>query len=205
MTPSVAKALSKKDPQLREIIKKVGAPKIPKKDVIDPYPSLIEAVIYQQLNGKAAATILQRFKSLFPKTEIPAPKLIIKTSDEKFRAAGVSGAKTRAIKDIDEKKASGFIPSLSEMDGWSDEKIVNHLTQIRGVGPWTVEMFLIFRLRRPDVMPATDYGIRQGFKKVYRKRNLPDPKFLIQFSELWRPYRSTASWYLWRSLDIDTL
>jgi methylated-DNA-[protein]-cysteine S-methyltransferase len=168
-----------------------------------PFQSLAESIVYQQLTGKAAATILARVVALFHPRRFPEPKDVLAMSDEKLRAAGLSRAKTLALKDLAQKTLDGVVPpTVDELESLSDQEIIDRLTEVRGIGPWTVEMMLIFRLARPDVLPATDYGVRKGFALVHKSKELPSPKALLDYGERWRPYRSVASWYLWRVLDL---
>jgi methylated-DNA-[protein]-cysteine S-methyltransferase len=165
----------------------------------DPFGALAEAIVYQQLSGKAAATIFARVQSLFPNGRLE-PKRVLATKDRALRAAGLSRAKVASLRDLAERTAAGSVPTLGRLARMDDEAIVDALTAIRGIGRWTVEMLLIFRLGRPDVLPAADYGVRKGFAKVFRRR-LPTPEEVVRRGERWRPYRSVASWYLWRALD----
>lgn len=161
----------------------------------------MQSVTYQQLNGTAAATILGRVKALYPGRRFPTPQDLLDTPDEKLRAAGLSRAKTAAIKDIAAKTIAGVVPTSRAIARMADADILSQLTTIRGVGQWTVEMLLIFKLGRPDVLPVTDYGVRKGFALMYRLKDLPTPTELLEHGEIWRPYRSFAAWYLWRALD----
>jgi len=168
-----------------------------------PFQSLAESIVYQQLTGKAAATILARVVALFHPRRFPEPQAVLDMEDEKLRSAGLSRAKTLALKDLAQKTLDGVVPpTVDELESLSDQEIVERLTQVRGIGPWTVEMMLIFRLARPDVLPATDYGVRKGFALVQKAKELPSPAALLEYGERWRPYRSLASWYLWRVLDL---
>jgi DNA-3-methyladenine glycosylase II len=166
-----------------------------------PFQSLVRAVAHQQLNGTAAGTILARFKKLFPGRGFPRPGDLAGVTDEQIRACGFSHAKIRAIRDITEKTLSGVVPAAREMAKLTDAEIIARLTEVRGVGRWTVEMLLIFQLGRPDVLPADDFGVRNGFRVAYRKRRLPTPKELLKFGQRWRPHATTAAWYLWRAAD----
>lgn len=166
-----------------------------------PFQSLVQAVAHQQLNGTAANTILARFKKLFPGRRFPRPEDLAGVTDLQIRACGFSFAKIKAIRDIAEKTRSGVVPASREIIGLSDDEIIARLTQVRGVGRWTVEMLLIFQLGRHDVLPANDFGVRTGFRHSYQKRGLPHPKEILAHGEIWRPYRTTASWYLWRAAD----
>jgi DNA-3-methyladenine glycosylase II len=200
MTPEALAHLSAADPQLKLLIELVGPCSLrPKRR--SPFEALVQAVTYQQLNGKAAATILGRFKRLYPR-RFPTPEDILSTSDEQLRSAGLSRAKTAAIKDIAAKTLDGIVPASRQIKNLSDEEIIERLTQVRGVGPWTVQMLLIFTLGRPDVMPSTDYGVLQGYARTFGRRKLPKPLDLLKASEPWRPHRSTAAWYFWRALEL---
>jgi len=165
------------------------------------FASLAEAIVYQQLNGRAAATIFARFTALYPGRRPPAAGDVLATPDESLRAVGLSRNKIRAIRDLAERTLEGRVPSVATLRRMRDDDIVVCLTEVRGIGRWTVEMLLIFRLGRPDVLPADDYGVRKGFAVVHRKRTLPTPAELLRHGERWRPYRSVASWYLWRAAD----
>ncbi len=189
------------DRTLARLIRSVGEYRLRPKGLQSPFESLGEAIIYQQLTGKAAETILGRFKSLFGGRRFPAPAEVIAATEQRIRSAGLSRAKTAALRDLAEKTLSGVVPSLRVLRRMGDEEIVERLTTIRGIGPWTVEMLLMFRLGRPDVLPVHDYGLRKGFAKVYRRRELPAPADFARHGEKWRPYRTVASWYLWRALD----
>ena len=193
--------LSKADRVLARVIREVGPCTIRSRRSCPPYQSLVQAVAHQQLNGTAAQTILKRFIALFPGEKFPTPEAIVSAPDEQLRSAGLSRAKTAAIKDIAHQTTTGHVPTGREAARLSDEELVARLTEIRGVGPWTVEMFLIFTLGRRDVLPVTDSGVRCGFAKAYGWKELPTPKELLAEGERWRPYRSIASWYMWRVLD----
>ncbi|MBX9685550.1 MAG: DNA-3-methyladenine glycosylase [Candidatus Obscuribacterales bacterium] len=195
-----AKHLSASDKTMAKIIKSVGPCRLELQEMQNAYESLMESIVYQQLTGKAAATIMGRVKGLY-KNKFPSPVQLLKTSDEDLRAVGLSGAKTAAIKDLSLKKKEGLIPEVEQMEKMSDEEIIEILSSVRGIGEWTVQMLLIFRLGRPDVMPHNDYGVRKGFARAYNLEELPKPKELLTHSEIWRPYRSVAAWYLWRVLD----
>ncbi len=168
---------------------------------IRPFDALAESIAYQQLSGKAAATIFGRVRALYPKTKWLDPAKILATPDDALRSAGLSRAKTAAIKDLAAKTIDGTVPSGHALLRMSDDEIIARLTQVRGIGRWTVEMLLLFDLGRPDVWPVDDYGVRKGFAKTFGRRKLPTPKQLIKSGEKWRPYRSVAAWYFWRALD----
>ena len=192
--------LKKSDPVLRAIIERVG----PCRMEFSPaeFCSLAEAIVYQQLNGKAAVTIFQRFVALAG--EPLTPEGILKLSDDQLRGVGLSKQKSAYLKDLAAKTASGLL-DFSCLPKLSDEEVIKHLTQVKGIGVWTAHMFLIFSLRRPNVLPTGDYGVQVAVKKHYKKRKLPKPKDMEKIARAWEPYRSVACWYMWRSLDIKTL
>jgi DNA-3-methyladenine glycosylase II len=161
----------------------------------------VRSVAHQQLHGKAANTILKRFVALYPGKPFPSPEELLETDDEKLRGVGFSRAKVAAIKDIAAKTVEGVVPTSCAIHKMSDTEIVERLTTIRGVGPWTVEMLLIFKLGRPDVWPVTDFGVRKGFSIAFELEEMPTPKELMAHGERWRPYRTTVAWYLWRATD----
>jgi 3-methyladenine DNA glycosylase/8-oxoguanine DNA glycosylase len=202
MTPEAIRHLARKDKILGKLIQRVGPCTLVPKNKLSPYQSLVRAVVYQQLNGSAAATILGRVKALFPGRRFPKPEDFLSTSDQRLRGAGLSRAKTAAIKDISAKTLAGLVPDSRSIVAMTNEEILARLTTLRGVGPWTVEMLLIFTLGRQDVLPATDYGVRKGFARTYRLKDLPEPKELLEFGERWKPHRSTAAWYFWRALEL---
>ena len=169
---------------------------------IRPFDALAESIAYQQLSGKAAATIFGRVRALYPKRKWLDPEQLLATPDETLRAAGLSRAKTAALKDLAAKTIDGTVPAGRALFRMSDDEIITRLTAVRGIGRWTVEMLLLFDLGRPDVWPVDDYGVRKGFAKTFGRRKLPTPKQLMKFGEKWRPYRSVAAWYFWRALDI---
>jgi DNA-3-methyladenine glycosylase II len=166
-----------------------------------PFDALAESIAYQQLNGKAAATIWKRVLALYPKRKWLDPAKVLATPEETLRAAGLSRSKTAALKDLAAKTIDGTVPSGRALLQMTDDEIVARLTQVRGIGRWTVEMLLLFDLGRPDVWPVNDYGVQKGFAKTFGKRKLPTPKQLMKHGEKWRPYRSVAAWYFWRALD----
>src|SRR5262249_12254088 len=157
---------------------------------------------YQQLNGTAAATILGRVKAIYPNRRFPTPEEILETPDARLRAAGLSRAKSAAIKDIAAKTIAGVVPTSRAISKMTNAEIIERLSTVRGVGPWTVEMLLIFTLGRTDVLPVTDYGVRKGFAATYGWKQLPTPKELLEHGEKWRPHRTTAAWYFWRALEL---
>ena len=193
--------LSGSHPRLAELIARSRRYEIKVLPSINPFDALAESIAYQQLSGKAAATIWSRVRALFPRRKHLDPKLVLATPDEKFRAAGLSHSKVMSLKDLAAKTIDGTVPSSRALAKMSDEEIIARLTTVRGIGRWTVEMLLLFDLGRPDVWPVADYGVRKGFAKTFARRKLPTPKQLMKFGNKWRPYRSVAAWYFWRALD----
>jgi 3-methyladenine DNA glycosylase/8-oxoguanine DNA glycosylase len=192
--------LRKADPTLARIIERVGPCALELKKTSTMFAMLTEAIVYQQLHAKAAATIHGRVCALFPRAhQGPTAQHILRVSDAKLLGAGLSRAKFLALRDLAKRTAAGEIPSLAEARDMDDETLVERLTAVRGIGRWTVEMLLIFRLARPDVLPVDDFGIRKGFAVAWRKRKPPAPKELARYGERWAPYRTAASWYLWRA------
>jgi len=194
--------LAKFDPRLAALIGRAGPFTVSPGKLVRPFDALAESIAYQQLSGKAAATIWKRVRTLYPRRKWLDPRLVLATPDEKFRAAGLSRSKTVAIKDLAAKTIDGTVPSARVLAGMSDEEISGRLTTVRGIGRWTVEMLLIFELGRLDVWPATDYGVQKGFAKTFGRRKLPTQKQFLKIGEKWRPYRSVAAWYFWRALDV---
>jgi methylated-DNA-[protein]-cysteine S-methyltransferase len=191
------------DPALARVIDAAPPFNLVLQDAPNLFGALAEAIVYPQLTGKAAATIYGRVKALFPRVRrSPTPEQILAVSDAKLRGAGLSRAKTAALRDLARKASAGEIPTLAQARRMDDEAIVEALTAVRGIGRWTAEMLLIFRLGRPDVLPVGDYGVRKGFAIAYRKRELPAPKALAAWGERWKPYRTVASWYLWRATEL---
>jgi DNA-3-methyladenine glycosylase II len=166
-----------------------------------PFQSLVQAVAHQQLNGTAANNILTRFKKLFPKRKFPRAQDLASVTDKQLRACGFSFAKIASIRDIAAKTLDGVVPTSRQIARLSDGEIIKRLTEVRGVGRWTVEMLLIFQLGRPDVLPADDFGVRTGFRLAYKRRALPKPEQILKFGERWRPHATTAAWYLWCAAD----
>ena len=201
MNAAAIKHLSAADPVMRKLIAEIGACKLEHEPRRSPFQSLVQAVAHQQLNGTAANTILTRFIKLFPKRKFPRPEDLASVTDEQIRACGFSFSKIAAIRDIAAKTLDGTIPSSRKIEKLSDEEIIARLTPARGVGRWTVEMLLIFQLGRADVLPVDDFGVRNGFRLAYKKREMPKPKDLLKFGQRWRPHGTTAAWYLWRAAD----
>src|SRR6185437_15404589 len=201
MTPAAHKHLSKCDAVMKLLIREHGLCDLVPETRRSPFQSLVMAIAHQQLNGKAANTILGRFKKLFPGKKFPRAEDLAGVTDEQIRACGFSHNKIKSIRDIAEKTLSGVIPTAREIVKLSDDEIVARLTEVRGVGRWTVEMLLIFQLGRLDVLPVDDFGVRSGFRHAYGKRKMPEPKELLAFGEIWRPHRTTAAWFVWCAAD----
>jgi len=194
--------LTETDPTLAALIAQVGGCRLRVDRVSSAFEALVEAVCHQQLTGKAAQTILGRIKAIHPHRPFPTPDDFLGTHDDLLRAAGLSRAKVAAVKDISAKTLNGVVPDPKALAKLDDAEIIERLTTIRGVGQWTVEMLLIFKLGRMDVLPVDDFGVRKGFMLTYRKRELPKPAVLLKHGERWRPYRSIAAWYMWRAADL---
>jgi 3-methyladenine DNA glycosylase/8-oxoguanine DNA glycosylase len=209
--------LSHVDKQLGRIITRTGPCRMMKETTQSIFAALLESIIYQQLNGKVAATITARVKALFPdNTEkvrtrrglvdgFPTPEQIVAASDDLLRSAGLSRNKMLAIRDLAAKTLDGTVPTVQQAHRMSDEELIERLVAVRGIGRWTVEMLLIFRLGRPDVLPVDDYGVRKGFAKMKKLEDLPKPKELAAYGEKWKPHRSVAAWYLWRAAEMKDL
>ena len=192
--------LKKSDPVLAAIIERIGPFRMQYGE--PTFHTLAESILYQQLNGRAAETIFNRFTALAgdPLT----PQGILKLSDTQMRGVGLSRQKTAYLRDLSEKAAAGLL-EFERMPDMSEEEVIAHLTQVKGVGVWTAQMFLMFTLRRPDILPVGDYGIQAAIKKYYKKRKWPKPAVMLKIAKPWAPYRSIASWYLWKSLDMKTV
>jgi DNA-3-methyladenine glycosylase II len=209
--------LSRVDRQLARIIAKSGACRLQQETTQSIFEALLESIIYQQLNGKVAATITARVKALFPENTkrlrtrrglvagFPTPEQILGASEELLRSAGLSRNKMLAIRDLAAKALDGTVPTVKQAHRMSDDELIERLTAVRGIGRWTVEMLLIFRLGRLDVLPVGDYGVRMGFAKMRKLAELPKPKELAAYGEKWKPHRSVASWYLWRAAEMKDL
>jgi 3-methyladenine DNA glycosylase/8-oxoguanine DNA glycosylase len=194
--------LSACDPWLAELIDQVGPCGLTAPRRFVPFRVLTSSIIYQQLTGKAAATILGRFRALYPGRPFPTPEEVRRTRLLRLRKAGLSQAKSLALVDLAGKVLDGTVPDARTLRRLDDEAVVARLTRVRGVGRWTVEMMLIFALGRPDVLPLGDYGVRKGASRLYRRAEVMGPKELAALGERWRPFRSYASWYLWRAAEM---
>jgi 3-methyladenine DNA glycosylase/8-oxoguanine DNA glycosylase len=193
--------LSAGDEQLKRLIAETAPFEIDVEDAQSPYEVLLESIAYQSISGKAAATIFGRIKALGQNGRPPSAENMLKIPTAKLRKAGLSGAKAAAMKDLAKKALAGIVPTHEEALKLSDEELVQRLISVRGIGAWTVEMFLIFRLGRPDVLPIHDLGVKKGWSVAYGKKHMPAPKELLKFGERWRPYRTVASWYMWRAFE----
>ena len=191
--------LAAKDERLAPLIKETREFRVEKGAAESPYEVLVEAITHQSISGKAAATIFGRVKALGSNDRIPSPEEMLRLRKPALRKAGLSGAKILAMKDLAQKALTGIVPTHEEALKLSDDELVERLVSVRGIGAWTVEMFLIFRLGRPDVLPIHDLGVRKGWAITYGKKHMPAPKELLKFGERWRPYRTVASWYMWRA------
>jgi 3-methyladenine DNA glycosylase/8-oxoguanine DNA glycosylase len=193
--------LSERDENLKVLISDLAPFHIKYEDVDSPYEILLESIAYQSISGKAAATIYGRIKALGENGRPPNPAKMLQIPAKKLRKAGLSGAKIAAFRDLAKKTIEGIVPTLEEAQALSDQELVDRLISVRGIGAWTVEMFLIFRLGRPDVLPIHDLGVKKGWSVAYNKKHMPTPKNLLKFGERWRPYRTVASWYMWRAFE----
>jgi DNA-3-methyladenine glycosylase II len=193
--------LRKADPIMAALIARVGPFALELHPTRNLFQALLRSIVYQQLHGRAAATIHGRVLTELAKQGGPTPRAATRATDAALRAAGLSRAKLLAIRDLTAKCLDGTVPTLAAARRLPDDELIARLTAVRGIGPWTVHMLLIFHLGRPDVMPTGDFAIRLAFQKLYRKRVSPSPEVILRHSRHWQPYRSAASWYLWRSLD----
>jgi DNA-3-methyladenine glycosylase II len=201
--------LKSKDAKLGALIDRAGPFTLRLDAGASPFASLVESILYQQLHGKAAATIHRRVKEYFGGD--PAPQLLLDVPEDILRGCGVSGNKIKALRDLAARTLDGTVPTHAAILKMTDAEIVERLIQVRGIGPWTVEMLLIFRLGRPDILPASDYGVRKGFALTFKRLpktrplaadDLPKPEELQRRGKRWAPFRTVASWYLWRACDL---
>lgn len=192
--------LARRDPVLGKLMRRSIPCDLAARRSANLVAELAETIVYQQLTGKAAATIFGRVRALYKPRRFPPPEQLLATPDAELRSAGLSAAKTAALKDLSRHALAGTIPTFAAAKRMTDEELIERLTQVRGVGIWTVQMLLMFRLGRPDVLPVADLGVRKGFQLTYGLKRLPDADVLTKHAERWRPYRSVASWYMWRAL-----
>lgn len=198
---AACRALADADPRLGAVIDAVGPFTLQPRTMTSPFEALLRSIVYQQLSGKAAATIHGRLTALFP-SGTPTPDALLALPDDALRGAGLSRAKAAAAHDLARRTLDGTVPDLEALQALEDDAVVERLTAVRGVGRWTVEMLLLFRLGRPDVYPVTDLGIRKGVARLHALDALPTPREMPEYGAAWRPYRSVASWYLWRLVDL---
>ena len=189
--------LARRDPVIRDLMKRHGPCGLADAQHEDAFTALTHAIISQQLSTKAAATIARRFDALFDGP--PTPAAVARLTDEQLRAVGFSSQKVRYIRDLSARVADGSVP-LNQVNELPDEDVIQSLTRVKGIGRWTAEIFLMFRLHRPDVLPVDDLGILKAVQRAYGLRKMPRPERLTKIGEPWRPYRSVACWYLWKSL-----
>jgi len=169
---------------------------------VHPFQTLARAIAHQQLNGIAAESIFGRFKALYAPAAFPDPAALLATPEAALRATGLSFAKIRALRDLAEKVAGGVVPTTEQLHTLECEAIIERITQVRGIGRWTVEMLLMFQLGRPDILPVDDFGVCNGFRLVYGLKGMPRPRALAEFGARWAPHRSLAAWYLWRAVEL---
>jgi DNA-3-methyladenine glycosylase II len=202
LTTTAAHKVLKTDPVMAHLIKNAVRYEPDKRLEQTPFEVLARAIAHQQLHATAANSILTRFVALFQGALFPLPQLVIDTDAARLRAVGFSHAKIAALKDLAAKALAGVVPNRAALDQLSDEQIIERLTEVRGIGRWTVEMMLMFHMQRPDVLPVDDFGIRNGFRLAYGLKGMPTPKALAEYGVRWKPYRTIAAWYLWRASDL---
>jgi DNA-3-methyladenine glycosylase II len=200
---AITSYLSRVDPVLAGVIRAAGPYTMIPDMSCPPFQSLARAITYQQLNGVAAGTIFKRFIATCGKEPFPSPKTVLAMPDAQLRAAGLSFAKIAALKDLAAKTIEGIVPDRKTLTALENEEIIERLTQVRGIGRWTVEMMLMFQLGRPDILPVDDFGVRAGFQRAYGLRKMPAPKALAAYGERWKPHRSAAAWYMWRAIELS--
>jgi DNA-3-methyladenine glycosylase II len=203
LTLEIVSHLGTVDPVMKRLIAAAGPFAIESREDHSPYEALARAIAHQQLNGKAAQSILNRFVTSCGQGIFPTPAGLLALQDAALRASGFSYSKIAALRDLATKTLSGIVPVRDTLHALSDLEIIERLTAVRGIGRWTVQMLLMFQLRRPDVLPVDDFGVRQGFRLAYGLRNMPPPKVLALYGERWAPHRSAAAWYLWRAVDLS--
>ena len=196
------RALAQCDPVMARLIAAAGPCTIEAPHQRPPFEALASAIAHQQLNGAVARRILARFTALYAPAEFPEPAALAATADAALRSAGFSFAKIRALRDLADKVVSGVVPTVAELHALDNDAIVERITQVRGIGRWTVEMMLMFQLGRPDVLPVDDFGVCNGFRLAYGLKGMPRPRALAEFGARWAPHRSLAAWYLWRAVDL---
>jgi len=197
---AATRAIARTDTDLAKLIEMVGPCRLPLRRPKDPFRALLRAIVYQQISGSAAGAINSRLLALFP-DQRPTPELLLTLSDKALRDVGLSRQKVVYVRDLAERMLNGELPSARACGRMTDEEIVQQAIVVKGIGRWTVEMLLIFHLGRPDVFPVDDLAVRKGFMMMRGETDMPKPKFLLNYGEIWRPWRSVASWYLWRATD----
>jgi DNA-3-methyladenine glycosylase II len=202
LTTAAAHKLLKTDPVMANLIEQAIRYEPDARLTQTPFEVLARAIAHQQLHATAANNILGRFTALFDGGVFPLPQHVIEADAARLRAVGFSHAKIAALKDLAAKALSGVVPARAALDDLSDEQIIERLTEVRGIGRWTVEMMLMFHMQRPDVLPVDDFGVRNGFRLAYGLKGMPTPAALAEYGERWKPYRSIAAWYLWRANDL---
>jgi len=202
MSQEIIEHLSRADPVLGGLMRAVGPCRLAPEADCHPFQTLARAIAHQQLNGTAANTILKRLTDSCGAGLFPTAQQVLAASPESLRAAGFSFAKVAALRDLAEKTLAAVVPDAATLLQLDDAQVIARLTQVRGIGRWTVEMLLVFQLGRPDVLPVDDFGVRSGFQAAYGLRRLPRPQVLAAWGERWKPYRTTAAWYLWRALEL---
>lgn len=200
-TLSARRALARADPRMAELMRRVGPFRLELQPLHSPFEALARSIVYQQLHGRAAATIFGRLCDRVGKGPDFTPDALLSVPDPALREAGLSSNKAAALKDLANKTREGAVPTLDEVHRLGDAELIERFTQVRGIGQWTVEMLLIFRLGRPDVLPVDDFAIRKGYMLMRGLKESPKPREVLEYGERWRPWRTVASWYLWRSLD----
>lgn len=196
--------LMRRDPVMRALVRRIGPCGLADSQHPDPFESLVQAIVWQQLSWKAALAIYRKLQAIFHGGRCPTPRELVDAPEAALRGAGLSRPKIRYLKDLAAKVLDGSLPLVS-LEAMSDERVIEALTQVKGIGRWSAEMFLIFKLHRPDVLPVDDLAIQKAIQRAYRMRKLPSATRMLQLGERWRPYRSVASWYLWESLDKKPL
>ena len=196
------RALAARDPVMGRLIAAAGPCTLELRAELAPFETLARAIAHQQLNGTAAERIFSRFKALFSPAPFPEPAALAATPDATLRATGLSFAKIRALRDLADKVAAGVVPATEQLHALESDAIIERITQVRGIGRWTVEMLLMFQLGRTDILPVDDFGVCNGFRLVYGLKGMPRPRALAEFGERWAPHRSLAAWYLWRAVDL---
>jgi DNA-3-methyladenine glycosylase II len=202
MTQAIITYLGAADPVMKRLIATAGPLAMEIREEHSPFEALARAIAHQQLHAKAAQSILNRFVATCGQGIFPQPDALLALEDAALRACGFSFSKIAALRDLAAKTLSGIVPHRDALHVLGDREIIERLTAVRGIGRWTVEMLLMFQLRRPDVLPVDDFGVRYGFQLAYGLKKMPPPRLLAMFGERWAPQRSAAAWYLWRAVDL---